>query len=126
MDTENIREYDEIYSDRLINYSNNIEDSICKDVKNQVLLDIIPLTPDDADTMDELFIKKMQLEEEIYPRLFNFHIKCVEYDNVYMDICERMENFTKAQKELEDIPDTKENNSTKNLRENRLKFYMKK
>ncbi len=123
---ENIREYDETYSERLINYSRNIEDDICSDVKEQVLNDIIPLTPNDIDSIDELVIKKMELEENIFPKLFNFNIKCIEYDRIYLDICERIENFYKAQRELELISKIPVKTKEESIRENRLKYYLNK
>jgi hypothetical protein len=123
MHNDNVREYDEIYTDRLCGELEPLADDICKGVKEQILEDIIQYVPDEDDSMDQLFVKKIHMEEDVFPKLFNFKIKCEEYDNVYIDICKRLDCFIVAQKEMEEYKEVK---TQKELdREKRLKYYMK-
>ena len=127
MDSDNIREYDKTYADRLIGDVEPLENNICKEVKEQVLNDIIPYIADDDDSIDELTIKKIHLEEEIFPKLFNFRVKCEEYDNIYIDICQRLQSFTIAQTEIDEEKLQETVKTQKEIdREKRLKFYSKK
>ena len=120
MDNDNVREYDETYTNRLRGELEPLANDMCEEVKQQVLKDIMQLIPDDDDSMDQLCVKRIHMEEEIYPKLFNFKIKCEEYDNVYIDICKRLEIFIVAQREMEEVKTQKELD-----REKRLKYYMK-
>lgn len=123
VDDEYVRDYDAIYSERLCGEIKPLADDICKEVKEQVINDILQYVPDDDDSIDQLTIKKIHMEEEIFPKLFNFKISCKDYDNVYIDICQRLESFMIAQKEM----DEEKVKTQKEIdREKRLKFYLKK
>ena len=120
---EYVREYDESYNERLRGEIEPLSDDICKEVKDQVIKDILQYIPDNDDSVDQLTVKKIHMEEEVFPKLFNFRIRCEEYDNTYMDICQRLESFIVAQKEM----DEEKVKTQKELdREKRLKFYLKK
>jgi hypothetical protein len=114
------RECDESYKDTLI--VSNLDEGIKKSVLEQVNKDILVCIPFDEDSLDELVVKKMQMEEEIFPKLFNFRISCIEYDNVYMSLCEKINNFLKLKEEciVEKVKTQKEID-----REKRLKYYSK-
>jgi hypothetical protein len=123
VDDEYVRDYDAIYSERLRGEIEPLADDMCKEVKKQVVEDILQYVPDDDDSIDQLTIKKIHMEEEVFPKLFNFRIACEEYDNVYIDICQRLESFMVAQKEM----DEEKVKTQKEIdREKRLKFYLKK
>jgi hypothetical protein len=127
---EYIRDYDEIYSDRLIDPSiKTLDNDICKSVLEQIKQDILVYIPDDDDSINDLLIKKIQMEEEIYPKLYNFRIYCREYDDIYKDLCERIEIFTISSKEdnkCDENLNSKPRSQKEIDREHRLKFYLKK
>jgi hypothetical protein len=131
MDEEKIRDYDPTFTEQIIRTS-NLDEQVRNKVKEQVLDEIIPFIPEDEDSIDQLIIKKIQLEEEIFPKLYNFRISSETYDTVYKDICERIQLFTfDSEKKITVI----DNNITENVtiktraeldREKRLKYYKNK
>jgi hypothetical protein len=130
MDKEKIRDYDPTFTEQII-IPSNLEEDVRNKVKEQVLDEIIPFIPDDEDSIDQLVIKKIQLEEEIFPKLYNFRISSQAYDTVYKDICERIHLFTF---ETEKSSVTVTTNTNENVyiktrveldREKRLKYYQK-
>lgn len=105
---DNIRNYDETFSDRLIyplNESLGVDgDDIFKTVLDQVKEEILICIPSDEDSLDQLIVKKIQMEEEIFPKLSNFHLKCDDYDNIYINLSNRIKMFenNKIEDKIED------------------------
>jgi len=81
-----IRKPDEEYNDCLY-------ESVLSEYDRKVFLQSIDeqiyskSLPDELDDLETLTMKKVFLEEEIQPQLYNFNIHSETYDNVYNQLC---------------------------------------
>jgi hypothetical protein len=97
---QHIRDPDQNYSDTLL--VRNIDNEVLKQVKESIINDIQPFIALDDDDLDQLLIKKINMEEEIFPKLYNFKLHSPEYDSVYTDICSRIQTFQQILNESEE------------------------
>jgi hypothetical protein len=107
-----VRAPDMSYSDRLIS-GKLVEDEIRYEVTSQVSKDIEKYIPNDKDSLDELVMKKIQLVEEIYPKIENFSVDPTRYNLVLGEIDNLINIFTKCIEDVNEI----------SIREKRMEFY---
>jgi len=126
----NIRKPDEKFTDCLY-------ESFLSDTDRRIFLNNIDeqiyskALPNELDDLDTLTIKKVFMEEEIQPQLFNFNIHSETYDNVYKELISLI-NEKKVSK-IDDVTYETEKEEEKidrplsrdEVRQARIKFYSK-
>lgn len=124
-----IRNPDKSYTDCLYTSLLNEQDKITflTTINEQIYVKSLP---DELDDLETLIQKKMFLENEIQPQLFNFNIHSETYDNVYNNLTESIKKKTEVlpikQPDIETHTVASERILTREeIRKARLNFYNK-
>jgi hypothetical protein len=141
-DNEYIREADITFADRLIAAESLQQNFFLSETEKSKILEeieteVLQYMMYEDDSLDDLVVKQDHLEKLVFPKLFNFKLHSKTYDNIYLEVLDRIETFKKAMEGDDDEPkgneetkgddaEPKSKEMQRNVRELRLAYYSKK